>query len=87
METNPEIIRNRINQIKIELEQKTLDYKSNNSDMEITLLYSCLFKQITYIGNPLDDELIKELNDAISQAKSKFGERYVASLNKMGIRL
>jgi hypothetical protein len=39
------------------------------------------------MGNPLDDELIKELNDAISQAKSKFGEGYVASLNKMGIRL
>lgn len=87
METNPEIIRNRINQIKIELEQKTLNYKSNNSDTEINLLYSCIFKQITYMGKPLDDELIKELNEAISQAKSNFGEGYVASLNEMGIRL
>lgn len=53
METNPEIIRTKINQIKIELEQKTLNYKSNNSDSEITLLYSCIFKKISYKGEEL----------------------------------
>ncbi|WP_348798029.1 hypothetical protein [Flavobacterium adhaerens] len=87
MERNPEIIRNKINQIKIELEQKTLNYKSNNSDTEMILQYSCIFEQITYRGRILDDELIKEINQAIVQAKSKFGEGYAKSLNEMGIRL
>lgn len=87
METNPDIIRTKINQIKIELEQKTLNYKSNNSDSEITLLYSCIFKKITYKGQELDNELIEEINQAILQAKSKFGEGYTKSLNEMGIRL
>jgi hypothetical protein len=85
METNPEIIRTKINQIKIDLEQKTLNYKSYNS--EITLLYSCIFKKITYKGQELDNELIEEINQSILQAKSKFGEGYTKALNEMGIRL
>lgn len=87
METNQEIIRNKIKKIKIELEQKTLNYKSNITDTEIILQYSCAFKQITYMGKLIDNELLEEINQAIIQAKSMFGDGYTKSLNEIGIRL
>ncbi|AIJ36950.1 hypothetical protein [Flavobacterium psychrophilum] len=84
METSQEILKAKIFQAKIDLENKGYEYVSNG--VIINLKYSCLLNQISYKGEILDTELTNQINFAINEVKKRMSDEYTAILQGMGIK-
>jgi hypothetical protein len=87
MEKNPEIIKAKIYQAKVELEKKEYNYIGSDATTNITIQYSCKINQIVFKNQKINSDLVSHINLAIDEVKKKMSEEYVLVLKNMGIKM
>lgn len=78
-----EILKREFEKKKEELEKEKNTYTTTSTEIEINL--ACLFETVTYKGQRLEDELIKDINDAIVKTKLDFEAKWTDYLRGFGI--
>lgn len=84
---NQELIKAQLQQAKSEIEQKTIEFVTENGNTTINLKLSQQIISITYNGLIIDNELIAAINQAISLAKISFEKEMFQVVSKLGIRI
>lgn len=84
---NQEIIKAKLQQSKVEIEAKSLDFSSNNSNVKIDLKLSQEINRIVFNGNTVDNELVDAINQAVALAKSSFEKEMHQVLIGLGLKM
>jgi hypothetical protein len=87
METNQEILKAKIIQLKVDLETKLNSYSSSDLSTKIELTYGCSIKKIYFNDEMLNPTLINEINLAIYDVKAKLAQEYSSALASIGIKI
>lgn len=84
---NQELIKAQLQQAKSEIDQKTIDFVSDNGKTNINLKLSQQITTIVHNGTTIDNELIVAINQAIAIAKSNCEKEMYQVVTRLGIRM
>lgn len=84
---NQELIKAQLQQAKSEIDQKTIEFVSENGNTTINLKLSQQITSITYNGLMIDNELVATINKAIATAKSSYEKEMYQVVTGLGIRM
>ncbi len=84
---NQEFIKAQLQQAKSEIDQKTINFISENGNTTINLKLSQQIISITYNGLIIDNELVVAINQAIATVKSSYEKEMYQVVSGLGIRM
>lgn len=84
---NQELIKAQLQQAKSEIDQKTINFISENGNTTINLKLSQQIISITYNGLIIDNELVAAINQAIATVKSSYEKEMYQVVSGLGIRM
>jgi DNA-binding protein YbaB len=84
---NREIIKAKLQQSKLELEQKTIAFTSQESNTTVSVQLSQHINEIIYNGAPIEKELVLAINRAVAAAKENFEREMMQTLQELGIKM
>jgi len=87
MNYNQEILKIKLQESKVEVDKKTIDFVSENGEAKINIQLSQKINEIVYKGEAIDSELIAVINQAIATAKMSFDKEMFQVVQSLGIKM
>ncbi len=84
---NQELIKAQLQQAKSEIDQKTIDFVSENGNTTINLKLSQQISTIFHNGHIIDKDIIDAINQATATAKSSYEKEMYQIVTGLGIRM
>jgi DNA-binding protein YbaB len=84
---NRGLIKEKIEQSKAALDQKIIEFESENSDTKINIQFSQKINEIIFKGEKIDTELLTAINQAVLQARDNFEKEMFQIVTSLGIRI
>jgi DNA-binding protein YbaB len=84
---NREFIKEKIEQSRAALDQKIIEFESENSKTKINIQFSQKINEIIFKGEKIDNELVTAINQAVSKAKVNFEKEMFQIVSTLGIKI
>lgn len=87
MDYNQEILKIKLQESKVALDAKSIEFVSENGEAKINIQLSQKINEIIFKGEAIDSELISVINQAVAIAKMNFEKEMFQIMNNLGFKM